>query len=252
MAIGLREGIITIAGVLVAGIIIAGQTIGWEKFLAPMLQQPRIEISSTVRPSTKTFFASEKMWLKLANVETDRVYWLFDEDDSLIRGGVQIQHGFDFDPKTPTGTETYRRVDAFYKDGDQYRTSTSKIAVSNLQVKAEILIKSEMLNILADSYIKGAHEKWKISSASLAKYNDGNFEDTRATPISLVTTGYESKVTWDLNQAVAAYGYKSKEDFYNVIIKDNRDDRILWVTITYSSKSGKPLTIVKPIKGISP
>ena len=73
----LKGALIAVASVVVGGIVIAGQTIGWDKFLSPIFSRPKISSLSRARPSAKTFFAGERIWLRLTGVETNRVYWLF-------------------------------------------------------------------------------------------------------------------------------------------------------------------------------
>jgi hypothetical protein len=241
----LKEGLLALGTVAVAGLVIAGQTIGWEKVLGPIASRPKIESSSRNRPFTKTFLAEEKIRFKLNTVDTDRVYWLFDESDPFVRGSVEVEHSFRFDEKTPEGIERVRRVDAFYKEGDTYGHASARVQVTNVRV-ASASIESQGLKLAVATDLKG---KWKFSSISLVKYDGGMFSGMSKERPSLATTGNEISAVWDFRQIAAAFTYDSAEEAKNRLGHDNT----AWVSIAYEPVGGgQPLTLVKPIQNQAP
>lgn len=236
-----KQIFITLLTVAAGGIVIAGQTMGWEKFLAPLLSQPKIEFVSTQAPFKKTFYAEEIIRLKLVGIETDRVYWLFDETGPIINGIIEVEHSFPFVQKEPKGVEQFRRVDAFYKDRDSYGHASAFIPVSNLQMNFSVSVDSEGIKSSAISGIVG---QWKLSNLSLASYEDGKFTQLNKQPTNLSASKKETAAMWDFSGVADAFGYRSVEEAKGRVAFENN----IWVFAEYESiKGNASFRISRPV-----
>ena len=169
------------------------------------------------------------------------MYWIFDESEKVIAGGVQIQHAFQFDEQKPAWTDQYRRVDAFFKNGDRYSTASTRIRTSNLKLQAAVDIKDEKLEILTNSDIQG---KWKLAEISLAKYVDGKFEEKTVLPATLQSAGTVVQAIVSLANIASIFGYKSEDDVKTRLSKDSN----AWISTEYEPVGGgERLTILKQI-----
>jgi hypothetical protein len=238
-----RNVIVTILSVIVAGIVIAGSVIGWPTIISSITSifpSPTIESSAAGRFSSGPFLAGEKIWLRLKGAEVERVYWLFDESDKIVSSGVQVQHAFPFDDKTPEGAIRYHRIDAFFRSGERYKSASARIATTN-QKLAEIDI---MMDALSVAWAGALQSKWSLAGVSLVKYSKGRFEATGAIPDSFQWKGSEKVATFSFSDIASVFDYKSADDAKKRLSEDND----IWVSADYTSSDGrKPMTILQKL-----
>ena len=174
------------------------------------------------------------------------IYQLFDESDQFRRGDIEFEHSFSFDPQITEGIERLRRVDVFYKRGDNYGHVFAHIPVNNLKTVASVTVEADGLKIAASSEVlQGA---WKLASVKLVKYDRGTFKDLTGQPVSLTTSGKEASATWDFHQLAAAFGYGSADEAKKWL----PHDKSAWISVAYEPVGGgEPLSVVKPIQKIT-
>lgn len=236
----IKRGLMAAGAVVIAGIVIAGQTLGWRSFL-PTFSSARINVSPTSRPPSEAFFADEKFWLTLSQAETDHVYWVFDESTNVISGGIQLQHAFPFDEKTPIGTEAKRRIDAFYKVGDDYRHVATRITVRNMQIKATASFGVSGLTFTLPTKLPG---DWTLGTVRLARLSGGQFRNIAIEPESATATAADARVVWDGEKIASEFGYTSSEEAGMKLVAN----RMAWVSAEYKGPiAGETLTVVKPL-----
>ncbi len=237
-----KNGLLILATVLVGGVIVAGQTLGWGDLLGSIINRAHILASSAVRPNPITFLAGEKVWLTLEGVQTDRVYWLFDEGKSPIRGGIQFQHSFPFDDSAPAGIKRMRRIDAFFRTGDSYSSVHALINVDNTKIQAMANVKHAGFEIIAESDIEG---EWKLVDVSLAKFEDGKFNDKGAEPVLSVGDGKHARALMSYSKIKSDFGYTSVKEAQS----DLSNGESFWISLAYKPiKGGKTLTVLKRVK----
>src|SRR5713101_4386050 len=150
----MKKALITIASVIVAGIVIAGETLGWSELLKSVLHPfigAKIVTLPVTRASATEFFAGEKVWFVLKDIQAQRVYWLFDESDKIAAIGAQVQYAFPFDGNAADGAVAYHRVDAFFKDGDHYRTASASVPILNTHLQPSVALQDSGLKVAAQN-----------------------------------------------------------------------------------------------------
>src|SRR5947207_13435611 len=91
---------------------------GWKSLPDLVSPQPSIEIRSAMAPLREHFAVKEKLRLRVQHVETQKVLWMFDEDEKSIKSGLsEIEHVFESLPLATKGASQTRRVDAFVNSG---------------------------------------------------------------------------------------------------------------------------------------
>ena len=241
----IKKGLMAAGAVVVAGIVIAGQTLGWRSFL-PVFSSAQISISPTSRPPAEAFFADEKLWVTLSKAETDHVYWVFDEGTNVILGGIQLQYTFPFDAKAPIGKEAKRRIDAFYKVGDDYRHVATRVIVRNMQIKATASFGTFGLAFTLPTELPG---DWKLGTVRLARLSQGQFHNLAIEPDSSTATATNARTVWDGAKVASEFGYASSEEA-GLRLTANRT---AWISAEYKGQNtGETLTVVKPIGGDKP
>jgi hypothetical protein len=166
------------ASVIVAGLLIAGTVVGWgellQGFRLSIFKSPTIDVQALNRfLGEEPVFAGEKLRFSLGNVETDRVYWLIDEKYGTA-GSVQTEYSFPYDSLAAGGSVSLRRVDVFYKVGDEYRTASKRVKVNNANINFVAHINNNHLQLTALSELGGG---WRLTGASVSHYADGAFSD---------------------------------------------------------------------------
>lgn len=235
-----KKGVAGAGAVLVAGILIAGQTLGWRTFL-PSFSSAQISISPTSRPLSEAFFADEKLWVTLGGVETDRVYWVFDESDRVVAGGIQLQYTFPFNATAPVGGESKRRIDAFYKVGDEYKHTVKRVSVRNIQIRADSSFGPQGLAVTLPKEIPG---EWKLDRVRLARLSKGGFKNAAIEPETSTASDTDARIVWNGAQVASEFGYRSSEEAGSKLISDGR----VWISAEYKgNEMAETLTVVKPI-----
>lgn len=236
----IKKSLMTVGAVVVAGIIIAGQTLGWHSFL-PAFSAAQISISPSSRPPSDTFFADEKLWVTLSQAETDHVYWIFDENTNVISGGIQLQHTFPFDENAPIGKEAKRRIDAFYKVGDDYQHIATRVTVRNLQIKTTASFDPTGLAYTLPTTLPG---DWKLGTVQLTRLSEGQYHNIAIAPESSSATATDARVVWNASKVASEFGYISSEEAGLKLV----GNRTAWVSAEYKAQNkGGTLTVVKPL-----
>lgn len=235
-----KTGLITLATVLVGGVIVAGQILGWRSFI-PTFSSAQIDIAPTSRAPSDAFFTDEKIWVTLAKADTDHVYWVFDESADVVSGGMQLQHTFSFDGNAPIGAETKRRIDAFYKDGDDYRHVATRITVRNIQIKASATFGPAGLEFTLPTVLPG---NWELDTVQLTRLSAGQYHDISIAPESSTATANETRVVWNGAEVATKFGYASLEEAGLKL----ESDKTAWISAEYKEQSeGGTLTVVKAL-----
>ncbi len=161
--------------------------------ISSWLHRPRIDAESTSRGSVSTFLAGEEIRFSLMGVSPDKVLWDF-EETVVQPGSVQIEHEFPYDPAKPSGIESTRRVDVFYREGEQYLTSTIHVEVSNSQfVSAKVEGKGISLEVN-----KPGNSDWVLSHVSLGKFENGTYKTQENVPAKTGDPSSSAVVSQDL------------------------------------------------------
>jgi hypothetical protein len=236
----IKNGLMALGAVVVGGIIVAGQTLGWSSFL-PTFSSAQISIIPASRPPSEAFFADEKVWVTLSQTETDRVYWVFDESTNVISSGIQLQYTFPFDASAPIGGESRRRIDAFYKVGDDYRHAVKRVSVRNIQIKVNASFGAMGLAYTLPTELLG---DWKLGTVRLVRLSQGQFHNLAIQPKSSTATSTVARIVWDGAEIASEFGYTSSEEAGMKLVAN----RTAWVSAEYKGqKTGETLTVVKPL-----
>jgi hypothetical protein len=136
----------------------------------------QIEVSSTNRPSVSSFIAGEEIRFSLKGVESDKVFWVFDEDEKNVveTRGPEIRYTFQFDPKGRKNVEWDRRVDAFFKKDGVYRPAWKLVRVINTSLSTGVHLGSSGLRLTVAQPLQG---DWKLTGARLATFENAAVQD---------------------------------------------------------------------------
>jgi len=230
----LKEHIGKLLAAAVAVILIAGATWLYHQVVIP------IQVSSITRPAVTDFVAGEELRFSLTGVESQNVFWIFDEDPAhfVQTKGPEVHYTFQFDPKGQKDALWDRRVDAFFKTGGRYSTATKLVRVTNTQFKAAIQVKPSSFELTVPSAVMG---NWYVSSAKL-----GTFEDAAV----------RNKLDFTLLPGTAqghgegvVYQLQGKEDFLTKALEDRSNT---WVTLDYKSREGnQSLRLIEPMADLT-
>lgn len=197
-----------------------------------------IIVSSTTRGQAAEYLAGELLRLSLGSVRTPRVVWLFD-DEHVVVGAVEAQYAFPFEETAPSGQARDRRIDAFFKSGDSYKTATTLVRMRNIKYSATANVEQSQMVLTAPAEFATG---WFLKSASLASFGDGRFTAHEPLP---------SKMVGDVAQFIAtpsdtrvAFGCDDPGSC-NAIIRDNR----AWASFLFVNKTtGTTLTVAKQLE----
>ena len=131
-----------------------------------------IEKRSLTRGVVEVFMAGEKIRFALQDVESETVFWLFDEKE-LYSGGIEYEHAFAFDKNEPDGLEKVHRIDSFFKYNDSYQTTSTMVRVQNSRLVACVEIQGENISVVAN---KGLSDRWVLQKGWLSKSEGGVFQ----------------------------------------------------------------------------
>lgn len=166
---------------------------------------------------------------------------MFDESTDVISGSVQLQHAFPFDEKTPIGTEAKRRIDVFYKVGDDYRHVAKRITVRNMQIKTTAAFDDSGLSFTLPTKLPG---EWTLGTVRLARLSGGQFRNIAIEPESSMATAANARLVWNAAKVASEFGYASSEEAGMKLVAN----RTAWVSAEYKGPvSGETLTVVKLI-----
>jgi hypothetical protein len=216
--------------------------------MIPWVSRAKIDYRPTQRPFNEAgeaddaVFANEivLLQLKVKGVKPDRVVWLFDEAEPVVHVVGDVEHAFPYVPKESNGKQ-FRRVDAFYKDGDDYGHVYTRIPVNNIKLAFNVSVDSAGIKSSANSDLVG---QWKLSSFNLTTYDDGKYKWINQLPSGSSATGKETNVKWDFTGIANAFGDRSVEEVKGHIASDKK----IWVTAKYESIDGKGSIVVsKPV-----
>jgi hypothetical protein len=202
---------------VVAGLVAAGTWL-YHYFAVP------IEVSCPRGQDVRDFIAGEELRFALKGVESERVFWVFDEDQKSVveTMGPEIKYTFQFDPKKKEPVWN-RRVDAFFKSGGAYRSSYKLVSVANTAISANIQVTASGVQLTVPP--GGPTGTWKLDSAKLGVFENAAVADkmelahTATGPtgevwkapslLSEVASGDSSKKTWlSLTYALPENGQK--------------------------------------------
>src|ERR1700676_4063515 len=106
---GLKKVLIKLATFVAAVLIIVlGLTIKFDT-IKSWVSETRIIVSSKTRGPQTEYLAGEVLRLSLDGIQSPRVVWVFDENQTVL-GGVEAQYAFIYDPKSPSGQAVDHRI----------------------------------------------------------------------------------------------------------------------------------------------
>jgi hypothetical protein len=171
----LKKALLGLGVAIVVGIAVWLTDFGGLRWIISLFHRPRIQVVSTSRGEQPSFVAGEVLRFSLKDVVPDRVVWDFEETD--IRpagpGAVETEHAFPFDPKEAAGLSSTHRVDAFYREGSDYKTASTHVSVSNVQI-VSTKVQGEKISFSATP---PPGSDWVLDNISLAKFENGTFTE---------------------------------------------------------------------------
>lgn len=237
----LKENLGKLAAFLVAiVIIILYLTIDFE-WLRAKFTGKEISVISTQRPSAKEFLAGEKLQFSLENIQTPKVIWLFDETIPVI-GGVEIQFAFPYRDSLPKGQARDRRVDAFYKAGDTYKSTSALIRTRNVRYVADTNVTDKGIRLVAG---QSFNDEWSLNDVYVSHYFAGNYVNPVNVPLASSMSGFK---VYDIDQDVAQKVFGGKRMVGANWQTEMLSGRDIWVSYDFSNtKTGEKLTITNPV-----
>ena len=234
----LREHVTKLAAFAVAVlVVVAGLTINLTTIKNWVIGTP-IVVSSMTRGQVTEYLAGEVLRFSLGSVQTPRVVWLFDERQPLV-GGVEAQFAFPFDEAVQAEEARDRRVDAFFKSGDSYKTATTLVRMRNIRYSATASLKeSQIVLTVPNEFATG----WFLKSGSLASFGDGKFIAHQPLPSKMV--GGTGQFIAGPEETGVAFACEDPASC-DAIIRDNR----AWASFVFVNKgTGGTLTIAKQLQ----
>jgi len=195
----LKYWLYTVAGLTLGILLYLFKFDGVEQ-IQEFLESPSIEVRSTSRTFSRNYFAGEKLRFSITNVETPRVFWVFDEAE-IVPGHVETEYLFAYSPELLSSQSVDHRVDAFFKVDGDYQSTHRLVRVENLDIQAKV---QEALDRLHLSYPQELSERFTLSRAALASFGEGHFEDDATLDLLQGDTieaarGRLVEVTWNLD-----------------------------------------------------
>jgi len=210
-----------------AAALIAGGTWLYHYAIVP------IDVTSGRGPEVQDFIAGEELRFSLKGVQSERVFWVFDEDQSSVveTRGPEIKYTFQFESnrKEPVWN---RRVDAFFKSGGSYRSAYKLVSVANTSIPATVRVDPSGLKVTLPA--GGPTGDWKLASAKLGTFENAKVEDkVNLTRMSTGPGGDE----WKLPASVPAKPLSNTKD--------------TWLSLDYVlPQSGRLLRIMKSFSAV--
>ena len=220
----LKESLLVVVVLILAVIAVIGTALFNVDSIRRWAAGNRILVTSATRGSVDEVFTGEVLRLTLDGVTSTRVFWVFDEEEPL-RGHVEAQYAFQFEPKAPAGQARDRRIDAFFRDGDSYETATVIVRTRNTNYSATAEIDSS--NRVVVNAAQTFNGNWLLTSASLMRFANGSFsDDVQLDPSALHAeqgvvrlTGNVSRKPQRLaSEAWASYEFKDKTTGQTLVI----------------------------------
>jgi hypothetical protein len=235
-------------------IIVAGITLGvivWLKEfeglnqIKKLLHPPFIKAISPMRPNVETFITGEKIRLYLTNIQSEKVFWLF-EEKSVLPGSVEIEYSFPYDRSQADGLVRDYRVDAFFKHGAQYRVASTIVRTQNIRYSASIDVEQSDVRLTVRNTLG---DRWMLSKASLSKYEDGAFKPGFDIPVEAVeSVARTTSFVIDRKTFTKVLAYPEHIDL-RTQLATKKD---AWVTYEFVDQARKEkLEIVQPLRTIS-
>jgi len=220
-------------------LIILGLTIDFDT-IKHWVSGNEIIVSSARRATAKEFLAGEKLRLCLKDVQSERVFWVFEESD-VVCGDIEIEHAFPFAEGTPLAQARDRRVDAFFKSGDKYKVATKLVRTRNVKYNTKITFKESQLSVTAEKVLAS---EWGLSAVSIAKYSNGKFASGDMIPVSLTKDGKIGMAVLGSDAVAKALGLTDTKDLKAKIALGKN----AWVSYELlDTKGNNKITIVEPL-----
>ena len=189
-----------------------------------------IDVTSARGPDVRNFIAGEELRFSLKGVQSERVFWVFDEDQKSVveTRGPEIKYTFQFESnkKEPVWN---RRVDAFFKSGGSYRSAYKLVSVSNTSIPATVRVDPSGLKVTVPT--GGPTGDWTLASAKLGTFENAKVEDKMN--LTRASTGPRGD-EWKLPESAS-------------IAKPLADTKNTWLSLDYVlPQSGRLVRIMKP------
>jgi len=213
------------------------------KYILSVFSPPTITISSTKRTITdkSPIFAEEELRVILSGVENNHVYWLFDETNKMKFGVIEEPHKFSYNPKLARGVISNRRVDAFYKSGDDYLSVKKIVRVHNMKLISTAFFSPNALNLMIPTELS---DRWVLGDVVLTKLADGKLQELQIESERTTANKEHAQFTWEVNKVAEQYGYKSHNSSIVKLLLDNT----AWFSARYKdNNTGEVLVVIKPL-----
>jgi len=218
-------------------VIILGLTVNLDT-IKDLASGTQIVVASRTRGEAREYLAGEVLRLSLKNVSSSKVFWAFDEGQP-VPGSVEAQYAFPFDARVPLGQARDRRVDAFFKRGDSYRTTNTLVRTRNIKYAASVGVNESRIALKAPSAFG---TDWSLTGASLALFSGGKFTKQRPLVSQPATTGGEFIAS--RKDAIEAFGYADEVSLPSALKADER----AWTWYNFKNRTtGAVLTIAQPV-----
>lgn len=207
-------------------------------------ETPMIEATSTTRSDVDKFIAGEKIRFSLKLVQTDKVFWLFD-DNEIIPGSIEIEYGFPFEPTQPLGITTVHRVHAFFRSGETYRVASRAVHSQNLKYEASVSVGQSGVRLIARTSLG---DRWVLQNASLTSFEMGSFKIKGEIPLGVEAAAPDdpSLITGSIKLRTLRDALSFAENLDLKTQLANRRDA--WVTYEFVDRNTKEkLAILQPL-----
>lgn len=166
-----------VAGVVLGCIIWLTTFDGLARVRGWVTDRPEIQVLSP--PKRSTYFLGEKLHLTLANAKATRVIWIVD-DSAPALSSVDFEYAFPHDTASRTLLPQKHRIDALYRERDEYQPATILLDLEpppRIMASLAILRDSILQLLLTDSVRLQANtgRQWALDKAALARYDAGRF-----------------------------------------------------------------------------
>jgi len=234
----LKKGLIALAAFAVAVLlVILSLTVNFDTIKQWALGT-NIEVSSTTRGKVADYLAGEVLRFALEGVSSPRVVWAFDEGPPVV-GNVEAQFAFPYDSKVPKGQARDHRIDAFFKIGDAYRTTSKLVRTSNLEYAASVSVDESKVTVAAPSDFG---TDWSLTGTSLARFSGGQFFKQHQMLSDAPSNPHQFTAT--RKDAFEAFGYPEGTHLDTALAADKG----AWTWYDFRNKlTGATLTIAKPV-----
>jgi len=234
----MKKTLVLVGVALVAGALFWIFQLGGYRIIQEYFEkQPTIQ-AATTRTIGGPFLAGEKIRFSLQNVQSDKIFWFFDEKDWLP-GDLEIEYTFGYDESQPFGIKKSHRVDVFFRYGKEYQTTLKNVVTENIKHAFSLDYGATGITVDADSTVGG---DWVLHRVSLNKYEGGVFAQKLVFDIEPGSAKAKEHIGWTMLSAKLG---RSVENIKTEI----KEKTVGWLAYDFVNpeKMGEKLVILHPL-----